>query len=88
MLQTWTEEKLDQLLATPSQRLIEDMKQIQGDIMLLGAGGKMGPTLALWRKMLPTLPVFLKRSMRSHGSVTPWQSSCSRMGESSASVQI
>ena len=50
MHQTWTEERLDQLLATPSPRLIEDMKQIQGDMMILGAGGKMGPTLALLAK--------------------------------------
>lgn len=43
----WSEEKLDALLTTPSTRLVEDMKKIQGDIMVLGAGGKMGPTLCL-----------------------------------------
>lgn len=43
----WTEEKLNQLLTTPSEALIEDMKKIKGDIMILGAGGKMGPTLAV-----------------------------------------
>lgn len=43
----WTEEKLDALLTCPSQALIEDMKRIQGDILVLGAGGKMGPTLCL-----------------------------------------
>ena len=41
----WTEEKLDQMLTVPSAGLIEDMKKIEGDIMILGAGGKMGPTL-------------------------------------------
>jgi len=46
----WSEEKLDQLLSTPSLRLIEDMKKISGDIMILGAGGKMGPTLAVMAK--------------------------------------
>jgi len=30
---------------TPSQRLIEDMPRIEGDILLLGAGGKMGPSM-------------------------------------------
>lgn len=46
----WTEEKLDKMLSTPSPALIEDMKKIEGDIMVLGAGGKMGPTLCLLAK--------------------------------------
>lgn len=46
----WTEEKLNELLATPSQALIEDIKKIEGDIMVLGAGGKMGPTLCVLAK--------------------------------------
>ena len=43
----WTEEKLDKLLSEPSDALIEDIKKIKGDIMVLGAGGKMGPTLCV-----------------------------------------
>ena len=43
----WTEEKLNELLTTPSVVLIEDIKNIKGDIMVLGAGGKMGPTLCV-----------------------------------------
>ncbi len=43
----WTEAKLDELLTTPSDALVEDMKKIEGDIMVLGAGGKMGPTLCV-----------------------------------------
>lgn len=46
----WTEEKLNELLATPSEKLIEDIKKIKGDIMVLGAGGKMGPTLCILAK--------------------------------------
>lgn len=46
----WTEERLDTLLTNPSNALIEDMKKITGDIMILGAGGKMGPTLSLLAK--------------------------------------
>lgn len=42
----WSEEKLDAILTAPSDKLIEDIRQIKGDIMILGAGGKMGPTLA------------------------------------------
>lgn len=43
----WTEQKLDEMLTTPSQALIDDIKRIDGDIMVLGAGGKMGPTLCV-----------------------------------------
>lgn len=46
----WSEELLDKKLSTPSQKLIHDMSKIQGDILILGAGGKMGPTLALLAK--------------------------------------
>ena len=46
----WTEEKLNELLTTPSQALIEDMKKIEGDILVLGAGGKMGYTLCVLAK--------------------------------------
>src|SRR5215468_6418778 len=41
-----TVETLDDFLTTPSQGLIDDLAAIDGDILILGAGGKMGPTLA------------------------------------------
>jgi nucleoside-diphosphate-sugar epimerase len=37
---------LDDLLCRPSQPLIDDLKKVDGDIMVLGVAGKMGPTLA------------------------------------------
>lgn len=46
----FTEQWLDNLLSTPSPALIEDIIKIKGDIMVLGAGGKMGPTLCLLAK--------------------------------------
>lgn len=46
----WTEDRLNELLTTPSEKLVEDMKKIKGDIMVLGAGGKMGPTLCTLAK--------------------------------------
>jgi len=46
----WTEELLNQKLTTPTRRLTDDLAKIKGDIMILGAGGKMGPTLALLAK--------------------------------------
>jgi nucleoside-diphosphate-sugar epimerase len=37
---------LDELLCRPSQALIDDLNKVDGDIMILGVAGKMGPTLA------------------------------------------
>src|SRR3954467_8694465 len=37
---------LDELLCRPSQALIDDLRKIDGDIMILGVAGKRGPTLA------------------------------------------
>ena len=46
----WTEEYLNQMLTTPSAALAQDMAKLDGDIIILGAGGKMGPTLAALAK--------------------------------------
>ncbi len=37
---------LDDFLAMPTEALCADLASIDGDIMILGAGGKMGPSLA------------------------------------------
>jgi nucleoside-diphosphate-sugar epimerase len=37
---------LDELQCRPSQALMDDLRKVDGDIMILGVGGKMGPTLA------------------------------------------
>ncbi len=42
-----SENDLEQALATPSSALIDDMSKGAGDLVILGAGGKMGPTLAM-----------------------------------------
>ena len=46
----WTEERLNELLTTPTDKLVLDIAEIKGDIMVLGAGGKMGPTLCILAK--------------------------------------
>ena len=46
----WTEQLLDLKLTTPSDNLIKDITNIKGDIIVLGAGGKMGPTLCILAK--------------------------------------
>ena len=40
------EQQLNELLTTPSNELIEFAASLRGPIVILGAGGKMGPTLA------------------------------------------
>src|ERR1700694_3046059 len=37
---------LEDLLCRPSQALVDDLRKVDGDIMILGVAGKMGPTLA------------------------------------------
>ena len=37
---------LEELLSRPSQPLIDDLRRVDGDILILGVGGKVGPTLA------------------------------------------
>jgi len=41
-----TEDELEELMSRPSPGLVADMAAIDGDIILLGVAGKMGPTLA------------------------------------------
>jgi len=47
-------EQLDDLLTTPGPALVDDLARLDGDILVLGVGGKMGPTLAgLARRAAP-----------------------------------
>ncbi len=39
-------ESLEELLSRPSQRAVEVLAKLDGDLLILGVGGKMGPTLA------------------------------------------
>lgn len=39
--------ELMEMMTRPSARLVEDIRKIQGDILILGAGGKVGPSLAI-----------------------------------------
>ena len=41
-----TEAELDELLSTPRAETVEALRHCPGDIIVLGAGGKMGPTVA------------------------------------------
>ncbi len=39
-------EELEDRLSTPSPALIADLVRVEGDLLILGAGGKLGPSLA------------------------------------------
>jgi nucleoside-diphosphate-sugar epimerase len=41
-----TEVELEEVMTRPSAALVEDMARVEGDLMLLGVAGKMGPTMA------------------------------------------
>jgi nucleoside-diphosphate-sugar epimerase len=42
-----TETELEELLSRPTSGAIEVLRRLPGDLLILGAGGKMGPTLAM-----------------------------------------
>ena len=41
-----SEEQLDDLLSEPTPEVIETLGRLEGDVLILGVAGKMGPTLA------------------------------------------
>jgi len=43
----WSQERLNDLLTQPSETLIADIKRLNEDILVIGAGGKMGPSLCV-----------------------------------------
>lgn len=45
-----SEQKLDECICQPTERVIDMMKTLSGDLMILGSGGKMGPSVALMAK--------------------------------------
>ncbi|KSU61046.1 epimerase [[Bacillus] enclensis] len=45
-----TIQELEVFMTEPSQALVEDIRKLDGDLMIVGVGGKMGPTLAKMAK--------------------------------------
>ena len=43
-------EQLEDLLSEPTEAVVEMLRRVEGDIILLGAGGKIGPSLARMAK--------------------------------------
>jgi nucleoside-diphosphate-sugar epimerase len=53
------EDHLEEFMTTPSPALIATLQEVPGDFMMLGVGGKMGPTLArLARRAAPDRRIF------------------------------
>lgn len=44
------ESELEEFLSIPTRGLVEDLEKLDGDISVLGVGGKVGPTLAMMAK--------------------------------------
>jgi dTDP-4-dehydrorhamnose reductase len=75
-----TSEEVEAFMARPTKALADDLASLDGDIMILGVGGKMGPTLArLARNAAPDKRVIgvarfsekgLRDSLESHGVET------------------
>lgn len=72
--------ELDEFMSRPSQDLIDDLARLDGDIMIMGVGGKMGPTLArLAKRAAPDKSIIgvarfnqpgLEAELQSHGVKT------------------
>lgn len=75
-----TVDRLDDFLSTPDGSLVDDLAGLDGDILILGVAGKMGPTLArLARRAAPGKRVIgvarfsepgLEEELRGHGIET------------------
>src|ERR671937_1726369 len=51
-----SEAELDDLLSTPTPGVLDTLRRVPGDVLVLGAAGKMGPTLArMLRRALDAL---------------------------------
>jgi hypothetical protein len=42
-----TTDQLEEILSRPSQKDCEALRNLEGDLLILGVGGKMGPSLAV-----------------------------------------
>src|SRR6516164_4202615 len=45
-----TEDELEERLSRPTPETVRDLSRLGGDLVILGVGGKMGPTLARMAK--------------------------------------
>ena len=61
-------DELEAFLSRPTPELVADLAAVDGDILILGVGGKMGPTLArLARNAAPEPPRDRRRALHRAG---------------------
>jgi len=70
-------EELDELLSEPTEAAIDTLGALDGDIVILGVGGKMGPTLARMAKRASEIAGVSRRVIGvSRFSSPGWNRSC------------
>lgn len=72
-----TEAQLDDLLTEPTDEIVQTLAKVGGDLLILGVGGKMGPTLAR-----------LARRAIKHGGLPGRVIGVSRFSEKAAERQL
>jgi nucleoside-diphosphate-sugar epimerase len=75
-----TEQELDDLLSAPRADTAAALKECPGDIIILGAGGKMGPTLA-------RMAARARTDSRRVIAVSRWSSTAAERGLNDAGVE-
>jgi len=73
-----TEPDLNDQLSHPTQGVLDTLSRVEGDVMVLGAGGKMGPTLAR----------MIKRAFETLGQTRRTVYAVSRFSSSSAAEEL
>ncbi|MHC4181055.1 MAG: NAD-dependent epimerase/dehydratase family protein, partial [Planctomycetota bacterium] len=63
--------QLEQLLSEPTERVVETLRRLEGDILVLGAGGKIGPTLCRMARRASDAAGVRRRVIGVEKSVTP-----------------
>ena len=54
-------EQLEQMLSEPTEEVVDMMRRLEGDLILLGVGGKIGPSLARMAKRATDLAGVARR---------------------------
>lgn len=78
------EEQLEETLAAPNAQDIDAMSRVSGDVLILGAGGKMGPSLARRIKRASDAAGTNRRIM----AVSRFSSPAARSGLESSGIEV
>ena len=70
------EDDLEEILSRPGYELVEMLKRVDGDILILGVSGKIGPSLAKMVKRACDLAGIEKRVLGVSRNIDPYQKKC------------